>query len=116
MADWSQLPNDVLLLIAKRINSRITLSCFRAVCSSWRSSVLPIKPLRLTIPTYDPQIADHFYLSEHSIFVIQSIETRGQTYSPERWIVKIEEDENGINHLLHPLTNSRLQMLPLTRY
>lgn len=108
MADWSQLPNDVLLLIAKRINSRITLSCFRAVCSSWRSSVLPIKPLRLTIPTYDPQIADHFYLSEHSIFVIQSIETRGQTYSPERWIVKIEEDENGINHLLHPLTNSRL--------
>ncbi|KAK9987583.1 hypothetical protein SO802_027822 [Lithocarpus litseifolius] len=109
MADWSQLPNDVLLLIAKRINSRITLSCFRAVCSSWRSSVLPIKPLYLTIPTYDPQIADQFYLSERPTYVIQSIETQGQTYSPEHWIVKIEEDENGINHLVHPLTNSKLR-------
>ena len=65
-------------------------------------------PLRLTIPTYDPQIADQFYLSERPIYVIQSIETHGKTYSPERWIVKIEEDENGINHIVHPLTNSKL--------
>ena len=62
----------------------------------------------MKIPTYDPEIADHFCLSERTIYLIQSIETHDQNYLPERWIVKIEEDEHGIKHLLHPMTSSIL--------
>ncbi|XVF45604.1 hypothetical protein PTKIN_Ptkin02bG0219700 [Pterospermum kingtungense] len=42
MADWSQLPPELLPLIAKRLETRFDVLRFRSVCSSWRSSFPPI--------------------------------------------------------------------------
>jgi hypothetical protein len=88
MAEWSKLPNDILLLIAERVETQIDLLHFRSVCTSWRSSVHPRKPRCLKIPTYDPRVADHFYLSEHTIYLIELPENPDQTAPPERWFVK----------------------------
>uniref|UniRef100_A0A7N2N077 F-box domain-containing protein n=2 Tax=Quercus lobata TaxID=97700 RepID=A0A7N2N077_QUELO len=58
MADWSQLPQDLLHLIAKRLKTRIDLFRLRSICSSWRSSIsLPPKqhrhtPIPTTVSTY----------------------------------------------------------------
>lgn len=109
MAEWSKLPNDILLLIAKRLETpRIDLLRFRSVCTSWRSSVPPRKPHWLKIPTYDTQVADHFYLSERKIYLIESRENPDQTIPPDCCFVKIREDKFGRKHLLRPLTNSKI--------
>uniref|UniRef100_A0A7N2N0P3 F-box domain-containing protein n=1 Tax=Quercus lobata TaxID=97700 RepID=A0A7N2N0P3_QUELO len=85
MAEWSKLPNDILLLIAKRLETHMDLLRFRSVCTSWQSSVSPRKPHWLKIPTYDTQVADHFYLLERTIYLIESRENPDQTTPPECW-------------------------------
>ncbi|KAK8567931.1 hypothetical protein V6N12_006499 [Hibiscus sabdariffa] len=53
MADWSQLPPELLLLIGKRLEARFDVLRFQSVCSSWRSSVPPkVDPFLL--PMYLP--------------------------------------------------------------
>ncbi|XVF76375.1 hypothetical protein PTKIN_Ptkin13bG0261500 [Pterospermum kingtungense] len=57
MADWSQLPPELLTLIAKCLDTRFTVLRFRSVCSSWRSS-FPLKlyplPTKLPLETIFP--------------------------------------------------------------
>ncbi|XVF76372.1 hypothetical protein PTKIN_Ptkin13bG0261200 [Pterospermum kingtungense] len=66
MADWSQLPPELLALIAKRLDTRFDVLRFRSVCFSWRSSFppklypLPTKlPLQTIFPfKYCPEVGD----------------------------------------------------------
>ncbi|XVF45599.1 hypothetical protein PTKIN_Ptkin02bG0219200 [Pterospermum kingtungense] len=51
MADWSQLPEELLSLIAKRLETRFDVLRFRSVCSSWCSSFPP----KLIHPMPSPQ-------------------------------------------------------------
>ena len=91
-------------MIAESMQSGSDARRFRSVCTSWRSSVPPLKPpLRLKIPTYDPHVADHFYLVERTIYLVGSPRTL------KFYFVKVEEDEHGTMHLLHPLTNSKIK-------
>ncbi|MBA0551072.1 hypothetical protein Golob_021973, partial [Gossypium lobatum] len=54
MADWPQLPPELVVLIAKCLEARFDILRFRSVCSSWRSSVpLPLK-LKPLLPTNLP--------------------------------------------------------------
>ncbi|KAF9617363.1 hypothetical protein IFM89_036284 [Coptis chinensis] len=46
---WSELPQELLTNIAKKLETRFQTLQFRAVCKSWRSSVL-LPPLTLTQP------------------------------------------------------------------
>lgn len=104
LGDWSRLPEGILVLIAKSMQSGSDARRFQSVCTSWRSSVPPPKPpLRLKIPTYDPHVADHFYLVERTIYLVGSPRTL------KFYFVKVEEDEHGTMHLLHPLTNSKIK-------
>ncbi|KAL3722760.1 hypothetical protein ACJRO7_035031 [Eucalyptus globulus] len=41
MAEWSQMPEDLLRLIARRLDTQFDVLRLRSVCSSWRSSVAP---------------------------------------------------------------------------
>ena len=111
MADWSRLPNDLLVLIANCLKTGSDVSGFRSVCTSWRSSVCRFRPRRLKIPNFDLQFADHFYLLERTIYVVGPPESFVQSYyhPPQFWFVKVEEDEHGIKHLLHPLTSSKIK-------
>ena len=108
MADWSQLPRDLLHLIAKRLKTRIDLVRLRSICSSWRSSIaLPPKQHRHTpIPTTDDsKFTLSLDLSEHTVYLIES---QQEGSPPKRWLVKVFEDQHGRMHLLDPLSRSKV--------
>ena len=86
--------------------THVDLLRFCLVCNSWRSSILPCRPCVLKIPTYNTLVTDHVYLSKCIIYVIELLGNLDKTAPLEQWFVKVEEDEHGVHHLLHPLTNS----------
>ncbi|KAI5315166.1 PREDICTED: F-box [Prunus dulcis] len=116
MADWSQLPKELLEEIAKRLESPFYLLRFRSVCCSWRSSVSS-RPRRL--PGRFPFLTNHgicdttlgFHLSQRTVFLMGLPNFRNQT-NPDCWLVKIEEDVPGRMHLLNPLSRFQLKPLP----
>ncbi|XVF76377.1 hypothetical protein PTKIN_Ptkin13bG0261700 [Pterospermum kingtungense] len=51
MADWTQLPPELLALLANCLDTRFDVLRFRSVCSSWRASVPPkLYPLPINLP------------------------------------------------------------------
>lgn len=115
MAEWSQLPKELLDEIAKRLESPLYLVRFRSVCSSWRSSIsLQARILPGLFPFLpNDGISDTtwgFYLSKRSVFLIGFSNTHSLT-NPNCWLMKIEENTTRTMHLLNPL--SRIQIKPL---
>lgn len=120
MAEWSQLPKDLLDLIAKHLNTSTDLLRFRSVCSTWRSSVAPnphSPPSRFPILPNDG-ISDTswgFYLSKRTIFRLglpqPSIHAPLEpSSSSDGWLIKIEPDH--VTRLLNPLSRSHIKTLP----
>ncbi|KAK9287025.1 hypothetical protein L1049_015433 [Liquidambar formosana] len=73
MAKWSQLPKELLELIAQRLKTTFDILRFRSVCSSWRSSVPPkprCLPYRFPSPPDDviPDMAGDIFISKRTIF------------------------------------------------
>ncbi|KAK6240708.1 F-box domain - like 10 [Theobroma cacao] len=120
MADWTQLPKELLDLISKSLDKSFDVSRFRSVCSTWRSSVTSPKRHRLA-PRFpvlpdDGGISDTsfgFCLSKRIVFLLGSPETNIQADSSASWVIKIEEDvPNNRIQLLNPLSRSRFDSLP----
>ncbi|XP_022762995.1 F-box protein SKIP23-like isoform X2 [Durio zibethinus] len=120
MADWTQLPQELLDLISKRLDTSYDVIRFRSVCSTWRSSVTTPKRHRLA-PRF-PVLPDEggmvntsfgFSLSKRTVFLLQSPETNIETDTLTSWVIKIEEDvpKNRIQ-LLNPLSRSGFDSLP----
>ncbi|XP_071692978.1 F-box protein SKIP23-like [Rutidosis leptorrhynchoides] len=109
MADWAQLPRELLDLISKHLISETDLLRFRSVCTSWRSSVhsfisrFPILPhTGISDTTWG------FYLSKRTIFRIGLPEPELNTIP---WLIKVERDNPQKTHLMNPLTGS--EFIPL---
>ncbi|KAL7611072.1 F-box protein SKIP23 [Lactuca sativa] len=108
MADWSQLPRELLDLISKHLNSETDLVRFRSVCTSWRSSIqlftsrFPILPKTgISDSTWG------FCLSKRTIFRVELADPDSdsqQTHVP--WLIKVERDKPPKTHLMNPLTGS----------
>ncbi|CAM8987295.1 unnamed protein product [Rhodiola kirilowii] len=123
MADWSQLPKDLLIQIAESLDAPFDVFRFRSVCSTWRTSVPP-KPRRL--PNRFPILPNDgisnttwgFHLSKRTIYRISIPHPDSGSDSPSsstesyHWIVKIEEDVPDKMHLLNPLSGVRFKPLP----
>ncbi|KAM7255323.1 hypothetical protein ACFE04_020564 [Oxalis oulophora] len=104
MAEWSTLPEDLLNLIGKRLESRWEAIRFRSVASSWRSSTPPIHcnfPIGFPVYITGFNHIHYFRLSRRTIFLIGLPENRGQ------WLVKAKEDANGKLHLINPFSLTR---------
>ena len=112
MADWSELPKDLLNLISQRLQSPFYLLSFRSVCSSWRSSSshLPFSHSITLNPT--------FSLSHRSLLLL----TPPSTVPNHRpWLIKISHDPCArTTRLFHALSRSQpkrprfvLDLLPL---
>ncbi|GLT42981.1 hypothetical protein SLA2020_169580 [Shorea laevis] len=121
MADWSQLPKDLLDLIAKHLKTSSDVQRFRSVCSTWRYSVVSPKRLRLPprFPVFPPDgmlnTSFGFYLSKRTIFLLASGSSHPHVPTgPLGWLIKIEQDANVSNRvqLLNPLSRSRFDSLP----
>ncbi|KAK8582549.1 hypothetical protein V6N13_069323 [Hibiscus sabdariffa] len=111
MNDWSQLPQELIVLIAKRLEARFDVIRFRSVCSSWRSSVPPkVVPFPIFLPpiTQESQvrvIRNTFYLIRLSL--------GNQTQIPTCWLVRTRDGDDGVKmRLLNPLSDSELPHLP----
>lgn len=116
MADWSQLPKELLHLISERLDSALYLLRFRSVCSTWRSSIsnhhhhhhLPFK-FPLLSNTDSNNNASTFSLSKRTLFLITP--PSHQTLRP--WLIKIGQDSRGRTHLWHPLSRDPpISLLP----
>ncbi|KAF8405485.1 hypothetical protein HHK36_010392 [Tetracentron sinense] len=110
MGEWSQLPKDLLELIAKRLTADFDIIRFRSVCASWRSSVsLSYEPRQFPIIPNDgiSETSWGFYLSKRTIFRIGLPENRS-----EGWLIKVEEDVPEKMHLLNPLSKALIKPLP----
>ncbi|XVF67997.1 hypothetical protein PTKIN_Ptkin10aG0167100 [Pterospermum kingtungense] len=86
-ADWTQLPNDILHHISKRLRSSLDIIRFRSVCSTWRSIVTP-PPCHSLAPWSNS--SGSFTLLNRRIFLIGSPKTNIHTKPSTSWIIKIE--------------------------
>ncbi|XP_076944448.1 F-box protein SKIP23-like [Bidens hawaiensis] len=105
MADWSQLPRELLDLISTHLLSETDLLRFRSVCTSWRSSVQPFNSRFPILP--NAGISDTtwgFYLSKRTIFRLSLPDHPHNTHTP--WLIKVERDNPQKTHLMNPLTGS----------
>ncbi|KAB5556724.1 hypothetical protein DKX38_007633 [Salix brachista] len=108
---WADLPKELLEMIGKRLDSRIDVYRFRAVCTSWRSSISvfykksPRVPLKLPKP-----IRVHAYLSRVTICRVELADDSDDSSSSSSmaWLTKVEESSNGDIQLLVPVSNCQL--------
>ncbi|KAG2706113.1 hypothetical protein I3843_05G079100 [Carya illinoinensis] len=118
MADWSQLPKELLYLIAQQLHSPFYQSRFRSVCSSWRSSFSPRPRRRLPgrfpfLPNDGiPDSTWGFQLSRRTVFLMGFPNPRSQTPPDSSWLVKVEEVHPDRMRFLNPLSRFQLKPLP----
>ncbi|XVF68001.1 hypothetical protein PTKIN_Ptkin10aG0167500 [Pterospermum kingtungense] len=121
MADWTQLPGDLLHLISKRLHSPLDVVRFRSVCSTWRSLITfpglhRLAPSFLFIPANDgpwKKSSDYFTLSKRIVFLIGSSKASIQTEPSTPWIIKIEHVRvPTMIRFLNPLSKSVYDSFP----
>ncbi|CAL0326180.1 unnamed protein product [Lupinus luteus] len=117
MAEWSQLPKELLNLISQRLESSLYLLRFRSVCSSWRSSTSSTPnlhnhhhyfPSNFPIFSNDPTSPNQthnstFSLSKRTLFLITPPQ-QNQQQLLQPWIIKVGYDPSGNSQLWHPLS------------
>ncbi|XP_062086774.1 F-box protein SKIP23 [Humulus lupulus] len=115
MANWSRLPADLLVEIAKRLDNPLYLLRFRSVCSSWRSSISSrLRNLLGRFPLPNDGMSNSirgFNLAKRRIFLIGSPENGNQS-TPDHWLVKMEESVPGTIRLINPLSRFEIKPLP----
>ncbi|XP_054785710.1 F-box protein SKIP23 isoform X2 [Prosopis cineraria] len=116
MADWSQLPEELIQLIAERLRFTFYLLRFRSVCSSWRFSVsiLP-HPLPSNFPVFsNVGTSDYgaFCLSKRDLFLLYPPPSLSPSNSdPHPWLIKMEH-VRGHMALRDPLSRYPIKPLP----
>ncbi|MCD7463308.1 hypothetical protein HAX54_050318 [Datura stramonium] len=117
MAEWSQLPRELVDLISKHLSTETDFLRFRSVCSSWRSSVPP-KPYPSSLSRFpilpNNGIAENswgFKLSKAPLYLLRS--PNGTTSSGNHgWIIKLDRENPQRMRLLNPLSRSQFKPLP----
>ncbi|XP_058752487.1 F-box protein SKIP23-like [Vicia villosa] len=107
MADWSELPKDLLHLISEKLNSDFYILRFRSVCSTWRLSIP--KPHN-HFPLKLPHFSRRNKLYNHSIFLIKPPATPNQQTLYRPWLVRICRTSTGKFNLCHPLSRHRFNI------
>ncbi|KAL1811097.1 hypothetical protein DCAR_0623214 [Daucus carota subsp. sativus] len=117
MAEWCNLPGELLDLISKHLDSSIDLLRFRSVCTCWRSS---LHPHRSSSPSRFPILPNNgisdttwgFYLFKRSIFFFQLPPPLFNSQSNPSWVVKIDQENPQKCHLFNPLSRDEYKPLP----
>ncbi|KAJ4962153.1 hypothetical protein NE237_022092 [Protea cynaroides] len=121
MAEWSELPSDVLELIARQLGTHSDVLQLHAVCFSWRSA-LSKRPYRLPcrVPLLPNEGSDYnfrFNLLKRTIYCLLPASrlwtsSDSNQASSDGWLIKLEEDVPGMMRLLYPLTKDQIHPLP----
>ncbi|XP_048335241.2 F-box protein SKIP23-like [Ziziphus jujuba] len=113
---WSDLPKELLEIIANSLLTREDVCRFRAVCKSWRSSIPPFqKPISLPLEVPYPTPSYHRHpniaiLTESTIYHVQPFPSPNSQASTSTstwanwaswgWLVKVEEMEARLFRVL----------------
>ncbi|OMO91934.1 hypothetical protein COLO4_18003 [Corchorus olitorius] len=120
MADWAQLPPELLTLIAKRLEIRSDVLRFRSICTSWRFISQPkIYPIPRNLPLkaegrceYD---LDNIVRNTFFLVRLPGTGTHKNRTDPGRcWLLKIKDGStDGVGvRLLRPFSHTELKSLP----
>ncbi|KAJ7981237.1 F-box protein [Quillaja saponaria] len=105
---WSDLPKDLLALIAKHLNSRTDILRLRGVCSSWRSSIClsnysstPCFPIKVPVPNcFDPDLRTSCccLLTETILYFIEAPNklpktSKSNSIKKFSWLIWVEHSE-----------------------
>ncbi|XP_038982192.1 uncharacterized protein LOC103697832 [Phoenix dactylifera] len=111
---WSQLPTDLLELIAKKLALIGDYIHFRAVCKSWRSAALPanLRPQRplLLLPYYRlTDVRPFFSLATNSVRILSLPESYAQVIlaSSHGWLLMLRGTALS---LLNPVTRAQIRL------
>ncbi|KAK1589101.1 hypothetical protein Q3G72_030507 [Acer saccharum] len=94
MPDWSSLPESLLNLISKNLDTRIDILRYRSVCNSFRAST-PLPPkfsstyASLEIPSPIGLKGDHLLLTESTVYAIQPLN------EAKTWLIKLQETNSS---------------------
>jgi hypothetical protein len=126
--DWSRLPEDLILVVMKKLD--IPAELFRAgtVCSSWYAAYSTARrvriPIKDTAPCLlyscqaddDPSAAALYSPSTGACFRIRlpdpPLRGRALVGSAHGWLVAADDESNL--HLVNPLTGTQLALPPVT--
>ncbi|KAF6169645.1 hypothetical protein GIB67_004037 [Kingdonia uniflora] len=123
--NWSQLPQELIGEIAKRIIYINDFYTFGSVCQSWRyitkhkyyySGVRELPWLMLSETSEDNNVRSFFSLSTNKVFSFQLPEAKGRQCfgSPLGWVTTLGLDHKI--HLLNPLTRIQIQLPSLDTF
>ncbi|PHU06531.1 hypothetical protein BC332_23020 [Capsicum chinense] len=119
MANWAELPKDLIDLIAKRVKAIEDFVAFGSVCNSWRSSVIKVNfdslspqlPLLMLADKGD-DYREFYSLSKKKVSRVYLPEVKERQCHPtEGWICTVEFDTTEMT-LLRPFTpvNTKLPL------
>ncbi|XP_010550540.1 PREDICTED: putative F-box/kelch-repeat protein At5g24040 [Tarenaya hassleriana] len=95
MGDWSELPQELLHLIAQRIDNCFDLIHFRSVCSTWRSHTPPrirdVSLLQCPLPPDEGGFGDDCHMSKRRVYLLKWPSGDRHRYC----LLKLREEENG---------------------
>ncbi|PON82686.1 F-box domain containing protein [Trema orientale] len=128
-APWSDLPNELLEVIACRLHNKTDVTRFRSVCESWRSSILPfqetlILPQQVPYlgPACPPELERPLLLAESTVYRLSPppaddggcpMASSGST--SWGWLIKLNQSpqpQPGRFHVMNPLCRHQFQPLP----
>ncbi|KAL6997663.1 hypothetical protein U1Q18_007789 [Sarracenia purpurea var. burkii] len=124
MADWTQIPYDLISMIANRIPAIEDFLALSAVCRSWRSvyvhkswSPAPVFPWLMLSESRDNQSTRAFFsFHKNRRYLLPLPEAHGRRCwgSSCGWIVTIGLDLQI--HLLNPITRNRIDLPPQSTF
>ncbi|KAM3356636.1 hypothetical protein P3S68_023350 [Capsicum galapagoense] len=120
MANWVELPNDLISHIAKRVKVIEDFIAFRVVCTSWRIATakdnfdLLWPQLLLLMLGYskDYNYPEFYSLSKKKVSRLYIAESKWRTYFPSKgWFICFLQSELEIS-LLNPFSRNKIQLPP----
>ncbi|XP_070049355.1 putative F-box protein At5g60060 [Nicotiana tomentosiformis] len=124
MIPWSDLPKELLERIGKFLDTHIDVLRFRAVCTTWRSSLPPFKnspplPMKIPFPLLNPYPDDtakpeFYHLIDSTVYLVQPPDGAASiaNSSCKGWLIKVIKTADGKLRVLNPLTDRLIKDLP----
>ncbi|XP_077219442.1 F-box protein SKIP23-like [Tasmannia lanceolata] len=125
MGEWSELPNEILILILKLLPLIFDHLQFGSVCKSWHRAMVENRPWLLSrrqlpflmLPDKErTQIRQFFSLSENKLYDINLPEFNGKwcCASSNGWLITVDESSNV--SLLNPFSRIQIQLPSLNKF